>query len=80
MSPPLLWNTEHSTLLMAMRQEKRLDTFQLSKLACLSEEQVKELEGFTSDDFRSAFYTPSIKAHAGRRLIEILRSLPAAQR
>ncbi len=80
MSTALLWNTEHSTQLMAMRQEKRLDTFQLSKLACLSEDQLKELEGLTSDDVRSAFYTPSIKAHAGHRLLEILRSLPAAQK
>lgn len=74
MSPAPLWNSEHATLLVALRQDKGLDAFQLAKLACLSLQQVQELESLTPSTLRSAFYTPGIKAHAGHRLIELLRS------
>lgn len=78
MSAALLWNSEHATTLVALRQEKGLDAFLVAKLACLSQQQVHELEGRVSEAQRSAFYTPSIKAHAGHRLIDMLRALPVA--
>lgn len=78
MSSVLLWNTEHASMLVTLCQEKGLDAYQLSKLSCLSPQQVQELEGLASDAQRSTFYSPAIKAHAGHRLMDMLRSLPDA--
>lgn len=80
MTPAPAWNPEHVTLLVGLRQEKGLDHHQLAKLSSLSPPQVLELETPESvAQQRSAFYSPLIKAHAGHRLIEKLRSLPSPQ-
>lgn len=73
------WTHEHASLLVTLRQEKGLDHYQLAKLTSLSPQQVAELEDTNTSAQRSAFYSPEIKSHAGHRLIEKLRTIPATQ-
>lgn len=72
------WTIENANLLKTLRQEKGLDVFELSRLACIGQHQLLELENSPQIANRSAFYSEEIKTHIGQRLLAKLQSLPDA--
>lgn len=66
------WTSEEANALCVSRQALGLDLFQLAKLSSLSPQQLQELEAPDLPYHRSAFYSPEIKAHAGRKLLQRL--------
>jgi transcriptional regulator with XRE-family HTH domain len=66
------WTAEQALSLCELRTQLGLDMYQLAKLSSLSPQQLAELETPEVIDGRSAFYSQSIKAHAGKKLLEKL--------
>jgi hypothetical protein len=65
-----LWTEEDALLLKQLREALGLDTVCLAIQNALSNAQIQQLEngGHTS------FYSPAIKAQAGRRLLQKLQA------
>ncbi|PIT80009.1 hypothetical protein [Limnohabitans sp. 15K] len=65
-----IWTEEDAFLLKQLREAMGLDTVALAIQNALSNAQIQQLEngGHTS------FYSPAIKAQAGRRLLQKLQA------
>jgi transcriptional regulator with XRE-family HTH domain len=70
----VFWTAEDAEKLSRLRLEKGLDVFQVARMVTLSKEHVIELENSVQSITKSHFYTPEIKAMAGRRILSILES------
>lgn len=69
-SPHKPWTSEDAAQLRQMRQLAGLDALQLGRRHALSSRQIEELENGGD----SCFYSPGIKAAAGHRLLDRLKT------
>jgi transcriptional regulator with XRE-family HTH domain len=74
MDKHVFWTAEDAEKLSRLRLEKGLDVFQVARMVTLSKEHVIELENSEQSDSKSHFYTPEIKAMAGKRILSLLES------
>ena len=64
-----LWTEDDALLLRQLREALGLDTLSLAIQNALSNAQIQQLE----NGGHTAFYSPVIKAQAGRRLLQKLQ-------
>ena len=70
------WNDLDANALRKARESAGLDATALSRLACLSVSQIRQLE----EGGMSCFYTPSIKRQAGLHALTCIEQLGCRQR